>query len=120
MLGGRPRENTTPTLKGLAAATLIALAPAAVATPFFAAPEVYVAPFSKVAVGGYDAVSYFTGAPLKGDTKFTTTWKGAEFGFARAASRIGGRRAAAKNFTIDVTGLSGEVRRGHRKVRPEV
>jgi len=58
----------------------------AIATEASAAPEVYVAPFSKVAVGGYDAVSYFTGAPVKGDAKFSTTWKGAEFRFASAAN----------------------------------
>jgi len=45
-----------------------------------------VAPFSKLAVGGYDAVSYFAGAPIKGDAKFATTWKGAEFRFASAAN----------------------------------
>ncbi|TAJ73339.1 MAG: YHS domain-containing protein [Phenylobacterium sp.] len=64
----------------------MALAPTAIATPAFAAPEIYVAPFSKVAVGGYDAVSYFAGAPVKGDAKFATVWKGAEFRFASAAN----------------------------------
>lgn len=44
------------------------------------------APFSKVAIGGYDAVSYFAGAPIKGDAKFVTNWKGAEFRFASAAN----------------------------------
>ena len=44
------------------------------------------APFSKVAVGGYDPVSYFAGAPIKGDAKFSATWKGAEFRFASAAN----------------------------------
>lgn len=79
-------RTRTPTLKALAAATLIAFAPAAIATEASAAPEVYVAPFSKVAVGGYDVVSYFAGAPFKGDAKFATTWKGAEFRFASAAN----------------------------------
>jgi YHS domain-containing protein len=79
-------RTRTPNLKALAAATLIAFAPAAIASPALAAPEVYVAPFSKVAVGGYDAVSYFAGAPVKGNAKFATVWKGAEFRFANAAN----------------------------------
>jgi YHS domain-containing protein len=79
-------KTRTPTLKALAAATLVALASAAVTSPAWAAPEVYVSPFSKVAVGGYDAVSYFAGAPVKGDPNFATVWKGAEFRFASAAN----------------------------------
>jgi YHS domain-containing protein len=79
-------KTRTTNLKALAAATLIALGTTAVGSPALAAPEVYVAPFSKVAVGGYDAVSYFAGAPMKGDAKFATTWKGAEFRFVSAAN----------------------------------
>lgn len=50
----------TLNLKALAAATLIAIGGVA-ATPVLAlaAPEVYVPPFSKVALSGYDPVSYF-------------------------------------------------------------
>lgn len=72
----------------LAAATVISLGSVVVASGAMAAGSpVYTAPFSKTAVGGYDVVSYFTpSGPLKGDPKFSTTWKGAEFRFANAAN----------------------------------
>lgn len=74
--------------KALAAATLLALGPAAFAPPAFAAaPETYTAPFSKLAVGGYDPVSYFAGeGPLKGEARFAANWRGAEYRFASAAN----------------------------------
>ncbi|HZZ34526.1 MAG TPA: hypothetical protein VFE03_02280, partial [Caulobacteraceae bacterium] len=69
--------NARLQLKALAAATLIAFGPAAVALPATAAePTVYTPKFSKLALGGYDAVSYFAGAPVKGDARFTTTLDG--------------------------------------------
>ena len=38
---------------------------------------------SNVAVGGYDAVAYFTeGRPVEGQSEFMTEWKGAEWHFA--------------------------------------
>lgn len=80
--------TTTRNLKALAAATLIAIGGVS-ATPALAiaAPEVYLAPFSKVAMGGYDPVSYFTeGAPRKGDARFTATHKGVQYRFASAAN----------------------------------
>jgi len=49
--------------------------------------EVYSAPFSTVAVGGYDPVAYFElGKAVPGTKAHTTLWKGAEFRFASAAS----------------------------------
>lgn len=41
-----------------------------------------------VAVGGYDAVSYFrgTGTPAMGDARYKVTWKGAEWHFASQAN----------------------------------
>lgn len=78
----RPKLN----LKALAAATLIAIGGVA-ATPALAvaAPEVYLPPFSKVALSGYDPVSYFTaGGPRKGDARFAMTLKGAEYRFSSA------------------------------------
>ena len=78
--------SRTLNLKALAAATLIAIGGAS-ATPALAAPEVYLAPFTKVAIGGYDPVSYFTeSAPRKGDARFTATLRGAEYRFASAAN----------------------------------
>jgi hypothetical protein len=77
--------NARLQLKALAAATLIAFGPAAVALPATAAePTVYTPRFSKLALGGYDAVSYFAGAPLKGDARFMTTLDGVECRFATA------------------------------------
>lgn len=77
-----------PTLKALAAATLLAIGGVS-ATPALAvaAPEVYLPPFSKVALSGYDPVSYFVdGAPRKGDARFAATHNGAEYRFASAAN----------------------------------
>lgn len=41
---------------------------------------------AKVAVGGYDPVSYFsgTGRPAKGSARYKLTWKGADWHFASA------------------------------------
>lgn len=41
-----------------------------------------------VAVGGYDAVSYFRGdgTPVKGDARYSVTWKGAEWHFESQAN----------------------------------
>lgn len=80
--------RTTLSLKALAAATLLAIGGVS-ATPALAvaAPEVYLPPFSKVALSGYDPVSYFVdGAPRKGDARFAATHKGAEYRFASAAN----------------------------------
>ena len=76
--------RTTPSLKALAAATLIAIGGVS-ATPAMAiaAPEVYLPPFSKVALSGYDPVSYFVGGtPRKGDARFSMTFKGVDYRFA--------------------------------------
>ncbi|MCH4894852.1 YHS domain-containing protein [Sphingomonas sp. SFZ2018-12] len=46
---------------------------------------VYTGLLDNVAVSGYDPVAYFTaGKPVKGDAKFKTSYKGAEFRFASA------------------------------------
>jgi YHS domain-containing protein len=67
----------------LAVALSTAPAPAAVAEP-----AVYTAPFSKLAVQGYDAVAYFeSGKPVKGLAEYTVMHQGAEFRFANAAHR---------------------------------
>jgi YHS domain-containing protein len=70
--------------------TRICLAAAAFAIPMtlpaaaIADGGVYVAGSAKLAVGGYDAVSYFrgTGAPAKGDARYKVSWKGATWQFA--------------------------------------
>jgi len=41
-----------------------------------------------LAIGGYDAVAYFTdGKPVEGTSEFVTEWKGATWRFASAAHR---------------------------------
>jgi YHS domain-containing protein len=46
---------------------------------------VYTGILNNVAVSGYDPVAYFTdGKPVKGNAKFATNYKGAEFRFASA------------------------------------
>jgi peroxiredoxin/YHS domain-containing protein len=42
---------------------------------------------SKLAIKGYDPVSYFSGAAAKGSDAITTTYKGATYHFASAANR---------------------------------
>lgn len=69
------------TLALIAGLTLVSVPVAAMA----AQPQIYTAPFTNVAVGGYDTVSYFTGKPVKGSAQFQTTWKGATWQFANAA-----------------------------------
>jgi YHS domain-containing protein len=49
---------------------------------------VYTGFFSNVAVGGYDPVAYFTdNKPVKGDSRFSTGYQGAQWHFASAANR---------------------------------
>jgi YHS domain-containing protein len=67
-------------------ALALVLAPLLVGTAFAQKAPVYTGWFGNVAVGGYDSVAYFTqGKPVKGDARFRTTWRGAEFRFASAA-----------------------------------
>ncbi|MEM7006891.1 MAG: YHS domain-containing (seleno)protein [Pseudomonadota bacterium] len=47
-----------------------------------AVAPVFTAEDNNLAVGGYDSVSYFSGAPVEGSADFTTTYEGAEFRFA--------------------------------------
>lgn len=64
-------------------------APLVLAGPAQADGGIYVAsPSAKLAVGGYDTVSYFrgTGAPVKGSASHKLMWKGAEWRFASAAN----------------------------------
>ena len=68
----------------LAAAALVAT-PALFANTAMAegdVPQVFTAEDNNLALGGYDTVSYFSGAPVEGSTEFTTSFKGAEFRFA--------------------------------------
>ena len=45
---------------------------------------IYTGALSNLAVGGYDAISYFEGdgVPVKGSKKFKTSWKGADWHFS--------------------------------------
>jgi YHS domain-containing protein len=64
----------------------VALGLAAISAPAAAklAPF-YTGTFSNVAVSGYDPVAYFTaGKPVKGDARYTLSYRGADFHFASA------------------------------------
>ena len=71
---------------------LFALALAAAGLPVANAhakdAPVYTGSFSNLAVGGFDAVGYFTeGKPVKGDKSFSLQHDGAQWHFASAANR---------------------------------
>ena len=77
----------------IARRTILALAalaaPLVLAAPALADGGIYVGTRSSaVAVGGYDAVSYFQGkgVPVKGSNSFKVSWKGAEWRFASKAN----------------------------------
>jgi len=72
-------------LRTLIAAAALVASPAIFTTT--AAAETAVAPIftaedNNLAVSGYDTVSYFSGAPVKGSADFATTYEGATFQFA--------------------------------------
>ncbi|MDD1784292.1 YHS domain-containing protein [Enterovibrio sp. ZSDZ35] len=48
----------------------------------YAADDVYTGFFSNKAVSGYDTVSFFDGAPVKGKSAFKTKYQGADWLFA--------------------------------------
>jgi YHS domain-containing protein len=78
--------NTRPLKLGTVAAVLAIALPAALPPqPALAAQAaIYTPPFSKLALEGYDPVSYFDGQPARGDAKFTATRQGAQYHFASA------------------------------------
>ena len=81
-----------------------------------------------LAIKGYDPVAYFTdGRPVKGDPRFTSTFEGATYQFASAASRdqfvkepsryvpqFGGfcAWAVSRNYTADTDPLAWKVVNG--------
>jgi YHS domain-containing protein len=68
---------------------ILALAAAAVGpgTALAAKPPIYTPALSRVAVGGYDVVAYFTlGRPTRGADAFQTEWRGATWKFATAGN----------------------------------
>jgi YHS domain-containing protein len=70
-------------ITALAAATLAVFGGLAAAGPALAEkPAVYTPPLTKLALEGYDPVSYFAGKPVKGDAKFETTVAGVQYRFA--------------------------------------
>lgn len=55
---------------------------------FAADDPVYTGTFSNTAVGGYDTVAYFTEQkPVKGSSKYTSEYMGADFKFSSAANK---------------------------------
>ena len=78
-------NTRTQTLRAFVAAVVIVMPAALPAQPAMAAqPAVYTPPFTKLALEGYDPVSYFAGQPAKGDAKFSTTHNGVQYRFASA------------------------------------
>lgn len=77
-------NTRTLNLRALAAAFAIMLPAALPATALAATPEIYTPPFTKLALEGFDPVSYFAGAPVKGDAKFSTTHKGVQYRLSSA------------------------------------
>ncbi|WOI54087.1 YHS domain-containing (seleno)protein [Parvularcula sp. LCG005] len=65
-------------------AALFITAPAAAMA---AKPPIYTGVLSNVALGEYDAVSFFDGAPKKGSASFKSTWNGADWYFVSAANK---------------------------------
>ena len=77
-------NTRTLNLRAVVAAFAIVLPASLTAYPALAAPAIYTPPFSRLALEGYDPVSYFAGQPAKGDAKFQTTHKGVQYRFASA------------------------------------
>jgi hypothetical protein len=85
-----PREETLSmprlclTRRHALPALLLPAAAAVMARPALAAaPEIYTGRLSSVALGGYDAVAYFTEArPVEGLRRHEMRWKGATWRFA--------------------------------------
>ncbi|MBI5718787.1 MAG: YHS domain-containing protein [Burkholderiales bacterium] len=70
-------------LLALAAAGLLASAPALAAPPINTLGGGVISRRSDTAILGYDTVAYFTvGKPVKGQDRFATEWKGAKWKFA--------------------------------------
>lgn len=85
-------------MKQFVIAIALAFSASAAALPAYAEkPPVYTKLFSKVALGGYDPVAYFTdGKPVKGDAKFSAAHQGVEYQFASAKNRAAFQAAPAK------------------------
>lgn len=49
--------------------------------------EIFTGLVEGVGAGGYDVVSYQTGAPIEGKPEFSAEWKGTQWRFASAANR---------------------------------
>ena len=67
----------------------LALSPVVAASPTVAEDPVYTSTFSNLAVGGYDAVAYFTvGKAVKGRGDFEFEWNGATWRFTTAENLV--------------------------------
>ena len=79
--------NRSPWVALAAVLTLAGAGLGATSPALAAKPAVYTAPFSKLALEGYDPVSYFLpGGPRKGMNVFTATRDGVQYRFASAAN----------------------------------
>ncbi|MGH6952000.1 MAG: YHS domain-containing (seleno)protein [Vitreimonas sp.] len=92
-------------MRKLLTALAFALVPLALAPPAYAerAP-VYTGMFSRVAVGGYDPVAYFTdGRPVRGSSQFRISHQGYEYRFA-SAEHLAAFRANPARYTLQYGG----------------
>jgi hypothetical protein len=75
-------------LRRLSLVAALALAAFGLPTAHAKDAPVYTGTFSNLAVGGHDAVAYFTeGKPVKGDKRYTLQHAGAEWRFVSPANR---------------------------------
>ena len=74
-------------LKIIAAIFTVLAAPMMSAPAYADEPPIYTSWRNNNAVGGYDAVSYFTGNPVKGDAKYFFQYKGATWFFSSQYNR---------------------------------
>lgn len=84
-------------MRSIIAALLLALAPIGVAPAFADQPPVHTGLLSRVAVGGYDPVAYFTqGRPVRGVAAHRITYQGYEYRFASAENLAAFRASPAR------------------------
>ncbi|MGL4488941.1 MAG: YHS domain-containing (seleno)protein [Rhizobiaceae bacterium] len=69
----------------LAAAAIALMSP--LSNAYAGKAEIYAGLVDGVAVGGYDAVSFFSGSPVEGKADFATKWSNVEWRFATAENR---------------------------------
>ena len=83
-------------LKFMAIGLTVLAAPLMSAPAFADEPQIYTSWRNNIAVGGYDAVSFFKGKPQEGKTEFSATHKGAA-GIVRGRLPMGNWQKAVRS-----------------------